>query len=135
MKTAILFACFCTIAPAADRKAAIDPLVQPLIDSGTVTGLVVGVLEDGKPQVFAYGKDSADNVFEIGSVTKTFTTTALAVMVDRKMVALEDPVRKYLPPNAVPAGEGPEIRLIDLATQTSGLPRMPSNFKPKDPSK
>ncbi len=48
------------------------------------------------------------------------------------MVALEDPVRKYLPPDAVPPPEGPEIRLIDLATQTSGLPRMPGNFKPKD---
>ena len=116
----------------ADRKGAIDQIVQPAIDTGTISGAVVGVLEDGKTQIFAYGKDAPNSVFEIGSVTKTFTTTALAVMVDRKMVALEDPVRKYLPTDAVPAGEGPEIRLIDLATQTSGLPRMPNNFHPKD---
>jgi D-alanyl-D-alanine-carboxypeptidase/D-alanyl-D-alanine-endopeptidase len=117
---------------AADRKAAIDQLVQPCIESGTLPGVVVGVFEDGKTQIFAYGKAAPDSIFEIGSITKTFTTTALAVMVERKMVALEDPVRKYLPADAVPPGEGPEIRLIDLATQTSGLPRMPNNFHPKD---
>ena len=75
-------------------------------------------------------------MFEIGSVSKTFTGTALAIMVERKMVDLEDPVRKYLPPDAVPAGaEGDkEIRLIDLASQHSGLPRLPGNMHPKDPA-
>ena len=120
------------MASAADRKAAVDQLLQPVIDTGTAAGLVAGVIEGGKPQIFAYGQDAPDSVFEIGSVTKTFTTTALAVMVERKMVALDDPVRKYLPPDAVPPGEGDEIRLVDLATQTSGLPRLPSNLKPKD---
>lgn len=127
---------------AADRKTAIDQLVQPIVDAGAVPGIVVGVLEDGKTQVFGYGKGAGDRapdattIFEIGSVTKTFTTTALAVMVEQKMVGLEDPVRKYLPPDAVPAGkEGEaEIRLIDLATQHSGLPRLPSNLRPKDPA-
>lgn len=130
------------IALAADRKAAIDPLVQPAIDTKAAPGIVVGVLEGGKTQVFGYGKASdadsrvldAATVFEIGSITKTFTATALAEMVQRKMVALEDPVHKYLPPDAVPPATNPdtEIRLIDLATQTSGLPSLPSNFKPKD---
>ena len=123
---------FALAACAADRKAAIDSIVQPVIDTGTTPAVVVGVLEDGKTQLFAYGKASANSVFEIGSITKTFTATALAVMVERKMVSLEDPVRKFLPADAMPAGEGPEIRLIDLATQTSGLPRMPTNFRPKD---
>ncbi|HWJ40529.1 MAG TPA: serine hydrolase domain-containing protein, partial [Candidatus Limnocylindrales bacterium] len=76
----------------------------------------------------------ANSVFEIGSITKTFTGIALAEMVQRKMVALEDPVRKYLPADAVPPGKAgePEIRLIDLASQHSGLPRMPDNFRPKN---
>jgi CubicO group peptidase (beta-lactamase class C family) len=57
-------------------------------------------------------------------------------MVERKMVRLDDPVRKFLPPGAIPpATEGAtEITLLDLATQSSGLPRMPSNFRPKDPA-
>jgi D-alanyl-D-alanine-carboxypeptidase/D-alanyl-D-alanine-endopeptidase len=127
---------------AADRKGAIDQLVQPVIDAGAAPGIVVGVLEDGKTQVFGYGKGAGDRVpdattiFEIGSVSKTFTTTALAIMVEQKMVALEDPVRKYLPPDAVPAGaEGDkEIRLVDLASQHSGLPRLPGNLRPTDPT-
>jgi CubicO group peptidase (beta-lactamase class C family) len=126
---AVLVAC---TALGADRKPAVDQIVQPLIDAKAAPGVVVGLLENGTTQIFAYGADVSDNVFEIGSITKTFTTTALAVMVDRKMVALDDPVRKLLPPGAVPAGEGDEIRLIDLATQTSGLPRLPGNMKPKD---
>jgi D-alanyl-D-alanine-carboxypeptidase/D-alanyl-D-alanine-endopeptidase len=125
---------------AADRKAAVDQLVQPLVDTGAVPGIVVGVLEDGKTQVFGYGKGVGDRapdaitIYEIGSVTKTFTTTALAIMVERKMVGLEDPVRKYLPADAVPPGkEGEaEIRLVDLASQHSGLPRLPGNMRPKD---
>jgi serine-type D-Ala-D-Ala carboxypeptidase/endopeptidase len=135
------------VVSAADRKAAVDQLVQPAIDSRTAAGIVVAVIEGGKTQVFGYGKGAggrvpdAMSVFEIGSVTKTFTTTALAEMVQRKMVALEDPVRKYLPPDAVPptvaqpGKEGDkEIRLVDLATQHSGLPRLPGNMNPKDPT-
>ena len=127
---------------AADRRAAIDQLVQPIVDTGTAPGVVVAIIENGKPHVFGYGKGpgggvmDASTIFEIGSVTKTFTTLALARMVEQKMVALDDPVRKYLPAGAVPPGkEGDsEIRLIDLATQHSGLPRLPSNFHPKDTS-
>src|SRR5580700_7642711 len=104
------------VALAADRKAAIDPLVQPAIDTKAAPGIVVGVLEGGKTQVFGYGKASdadsrvldAATVFEIGSITKTFTATALAEMVQRKMVALEDPVRKYLPPDALPPATNPD---------------------------
>jgi CubicO group peptidase (beta-lactamase class C family) len=128
----LLLACSIALC-AADRKTDVDRLVQPVLEAKAAPGgLVVGLLEDGKTQIFAYGEDAKDSVFEIGSITKTFTTTALAVMVERKMVSLEDPVRKFLPEGAVPAPDGPEIRLIDLATQTSGLPRMPGNFKPKD---
>jgi D-alanyl-D-alanine-carboxypeptidase/D-alanyl-D-alanine-endopeptidase len=129
---------------AADRKAAVEALVQPLIENGDLVGAVVGVFEDGKTQVFGFGKRAAGNakppdastVLEIGSVTKVFTGLALAQMAERKMLSLDDPVRKFLPPGVVPPskeGTGREITLLDLATQSSGLPRMPSNFRPKDP--
>src|SRR5271157_1747071 len=56
-------------------------------------------------------------------------------MVQRGEVALTDPVAKYLPPDVkVPERGGRVIRLVDLSTHTSGLPRMPSNFNPKDPA-
>ncbi len=139
-----LLLAICGIASAADRKVAVETLVQPVIDNGYAVGLVVGILEDGRTQLFAFGKTAAGGktpdartVFEIGSVTKVFTASTLAVMVEKKQVALEDPVRKYLPAGAgipAPPEGAKEITLLDLATQTSGLPRMPSNFRPADPA-
>ncbi len=56
-------------------------------------------------------------------------------MVQRGEVALTDPVAKYLPPEVkMPERGGKQITLEDLATHTSGLPRMPTNFTPKDPA-
>ncbi|MDB6066153.1 MAG: serine hydrolase [Pedosphaera sp.] len=73
-----------------------------------------------------------DTLFEIGSVSKVFTGTLLAEMVAQGEVKLDDSVSKYLPQSVkVPARNGREITFVDLATQSSGLPRMPDNFTPK----
>lgn len=106
-------------------------------------GIVVGVIEPRGRRVVAYGSLdkgdprplNGDTIFEIGSVTKVFTSLALADMVQRGEVALTDPVAKYLPAEVkVPERGGRSITLGDLSTHTSGLPRMPSNFHPKDPA-
>jgi len=56
-------------------------------------------------------------------------------MARRGEVRLDDPVAKYLPATVtVPSRGGRQITLLDLATQSSGLPRMPNNFTPKDPA-
>jgi D-alanyl-D-alanine-carboxypeptidase/D-alanyl-D-alanine-endopeptidase len=74
-----------------------------------------------------------NTVFEIGSITKVFTASLLADMAARGEVKLDDPVAKYLPSTVrMPSRGGRQITLLDLATQSSGLPRMPSNFKPGD---
>src|SRR5204862_268966 len=76
----------------------------------------------------------SNTLFEIGSMTKTFTATNLADMVARGEVRLDDPVAKYLPDSAhVPSRNGKQITLVDLAIQSSGLPRLPSNLAPRDP--
>src|SRR5207253_241565 len=50
-------------------------------------------------------------------------------------VALRDPVVKYLPPGTkMPERNGRSITPVDLATHTSGLPRLPTNMSPKDPN-
>jgi len=55
--------------------------------------------------------------------------------VERGEVALSDPVSKFLPATVkMPERNGKQITLADLSTQTSGLPRLPSNLKPKDPT-
>ena len=75
-----------------------------------------------------------DTLYEIGSITKVFTSLLLADMVERGEVALEDPVAKYLPAGVkMPERNGKPITLRDLSTHRSGLPRMPANFAPKDP--
>jgi CubicO group peptidase (beta-lactamase class C family) len=70
-----------------------------------------------------------NTLFDIGSITKTFTTLLLADMVEQGIVNLTDPVEKYLPASVkVPEFNGHKITFEDLATHTSGLPEMPSNI-------
>jgi CubicO group peptidase (beta-lactamase class C family) len=77
----------------------------------------------------------ADTLFEIGSITKVFTSLVLADMIEHKEVQGSDPVQKYLPVGSkVPTRNGKQITLLDLSMQVSGLPSMPTNFAPKDPS-
>lgn len=69
-----------------------------------------------------------NTLFNIGSITKTFTTLLLADMVKQGIVNLNDPIEKYLPASVkVPEFKGHKITLEDLATHTSGLPEWPSN--------
>src|SRR5262249_55292167 len=116
-------------------RALLASRVQTFPDTGKHgTGIVVGLLDaSGRRRILAVGVDS-NGVFEIGSITKTFTATALADMVEHGEVGLDDPVAKYLPDSVhVPTRNGKQITLLDLATQSSGLPRMPSNMTPQDP--
>ena len=117
--------------------AAIRRILVDRIDARQAgVGLVVGVIEPAGRRVVTYGrfaKDdkralSGDTIFEIGSVTKVFTALLLADMVARGEVALTDPVSKYLPADV----KAPKVTLEQLATHTSGLPRLPANLAPKD---
>jgi len=105
------------------------------------TGIVVGVVDANGRRVVSYGslakndtrKLDGDTVFEIGSMTKVFTSLVLMDMARKGEVALNDPIAKYLPPSVkVPERNGRQITLADLSTQSSGLPRLPTNLKPKD---
>jgi CubicO group peptidase (beta-lactamase class C family) len=117
-------------------------LVERIDRDHQSVGVVAGVIEPAGRRVVAYGTFAkndkravdGDTVFEIGSITKVFTSLLLADMVQRGEVALTDPASKYLPPGTrVPERGGRQITLQDLATHTSGLPRLPSNLTPKDP--
>ena len=97
---------------------------------GTGAGLAIGVWKRGERRVFTYGTAKPDSLFEIGSISKTFTGLMLARMVAEGKVRLDEPVRELLPSGTVAKPPGPEITLLDLATHHSGLPRMPDNFHP-----
>ncbi len=115
-----------------DRDLA-GALKQGALAPETGGGVVIGVVQHGTRRIFAYGAVKEDSIFEIGSISKTFTGLILAQMVEQHKVKLDEPVRELLPSGTVAKPEGPEITLLDLATQHSGLPRMPDNFHPANP--
>jgi serine-type D-Ala-D-Ala carboxypeptidase/endopeptidase len=126
-------------APSSDT---IRALLAERVDVGRDSvGYVALVRDADGPRLVTYGTagdtDSrplgGDTVFEIGSITKVFTALLLADMAARGEVAPTDPVEKYLPPEGRPRRfDGQPITLLDLVTYTSGLPRMPANFHPRD---
>jgi len=74
-------------------------------------------------------------LFEIGSITKTFTCSVLSYLVQKNELALNDAAQKHLPSSiSLPEKNGKSIMLLHLATQHSGLSRMPGNFSPVDQS-
>src|SRR5208283_869481 len=125
--------------PAAQLQAVLSKDLAQALTSGalapsTGAGVTIGIVDHGEKQVLAYGTAKPDSIFEIGSITKTFTGLLLAQMVEQGEVKYDEPVRELLPAGAVAKPAGSEITLLDLATQHSGLPRMPDNFRPADSS-
>jgi CubicO group peptidase (beta-lactamase class C family) len=117
-------------------------LVKRVDRQKQAVGIVVGVIDPNGRRVVSYGNLAngdprtldGDTIFEIGSITKVFTSLLLADMANRKEVALDDPAAKYLPENVtMPERSGKPITLLDLSTHSSGLPPLPSNLEPKDP--
>jgi len=123
-------------------EAAIKALLKICVDEQhRAPGIVVGVVDDLGTKVVGYGKRlrgkpepvDGDTLFEIGSITKVFTTLLLQDMAEYKEVKLDDTIGKYLPRTVkTPNRDGREITLVDLATHTSGLPDAPDNFHPTD---
>lgn len=108
------------------------------IAAGVYQTLVIGVIDRDKTEIVSLGKlesgkaPDGDTVYEIGSITKTFTATLLAQEVLNGHVTLDTPVAKLLPDFAIPERGGRPITLGTLATQCSGLPPFPLNLPPKD---
>jgi len=123
---------------AADLQSVLDKDLADALKTGqlapsTGAGVSIAVIDHGVRRVFSYGTAKPDSIFEIGSITKTFTGLILSQMVKQGKVKFDDPARDLLPPGTVAKPAVAEITLLDLATQHSGLPRMPDNFPPADP--
>ncbi len=131
-----------TFAQSIQDEAEIKKILQQRIDVDKKgVGIAIGIINEKGTKIINYGKMNvkeirevtADSLFEIGSITKVFTGILLADMVARGEMKLDDPISLYLPKTVkTPTRNGKEITLRDLATHTSALPRMPTNFKPKD---
>lgn len=130
-----------TVGAQIDKEIA-DILRERVAVGRTNQSIVIGIVDEKGTRFVSYGKTSEsanaknadeNTVFEIGSITKTFTGTLLAIAARRSEVSLDDPISKYLPKTVkTPSFGGKEITLLDLATQSSALPGLPTNFAPKD---
>jgi beta-lactamase class C len=111
---------------AAQLQPTVDAAIRPLMAKYHIAGMAVGVIEDGKPYVYNYGVASTqtgkpvtrDTLFELGSVSKTFTATlASYAQVDGKL-SLSDGTERYLPTlRGRPFGK---VSLLNLGTHTPG---------------
>jgi CubicO group peptidase (beta-lactamase class C family) len=89
-----------------EKLSAIDDFLNGEITSGNIPGGIVLIQHHGQPVYFkCFGKRdvekgtpmTADAIFPIHSVTKTITSVAAMMLVDRGKIALDDPVSKYIP--------------------------------------
>jgi beta-lactamase class C len=107
-------------------RGTVDSVMGPMMAKDGIPGAAVAVIAGGSVSLFNYGVASKatrqpvtrDTLFEIGSVTKTFTATLTAwAQVDGRL-ALSDQTEKYIPSlRGTPFGK---VTLLDLATHTPG---------------
>lgn len=128
-----------TLSSELDKK--VEAIVQPFMFESKTVGLSIGILKDGKTFFYNYGETkkgngqipTSKNLYEIGSITKTFTGILLAKAVTEKKIKFNDPVNKYLPKHVPVIKFGNDtLKIIHLSNHTSGLPPLPGNFEPMD---
>src|SRR4051812_27461765 len=112
----------------ADNTQVIDRVIEPVLKGEAIVGCVVGIVDGNHTELHSYGeihrgtgdKPNGETIYEIGSMTKVFTGTLLADMVNRKFVKLDAPVQDFLPPKVkLQLAKNQPIKLVDLASQTS----------------
>ncbi|MCE7995238.1 MAG: beta-lactamase family protein [Roseivirga sp.] len=134
--------CSCAQEDSAVISEKVKKSIRKRVESGTNPGIVLGVIDEQGVRYFSYGlkslntRDSVNeqSVFEIGSISKTFTGILLADLVLKGELSLNDPVQNLLPDGInAPTRNGEFIQLVHMSNHTSGLPRMPDNFRPSNP--
>nr|WP_225578216.1 serine hydrolase [Rhodanobacter sp. 7MK24] len=120
--------------------ARVEQAIHDRVAAGENPTFVIAVVDGDKGEVHAFGKldtgaaPTSATIYEIGSVTKTFTATLLANAVDNGQLRLDQPLSKLLPGFSIPSKDGKTITLAAIAEQNSGLPRLPANLAPADPT-
>lgn len=107
-------------------KASVDAIIQPLMQQQDVPGIAVAVLVNGQAHFFNYGVASKVNqqpvtqntLFEIGSVSKTFTATLAGYAVAKGKLSLTQSASHYVPQLQGSAFD--QISVLNLATYTAG---------------
>jgi CubicO group peptidase (beta-lactamase class C family) len=110
-------------------EAEVDTLIRQIGITATQPGVAVLVIVAGHVALMkGYGLASLRNQgpitpwtrFELASVSKTFTSTAVLMLQERGLLSIDDDVRKYLP--ELPRYESRPLRISDMLHHISGLP-------------
>ena len=118
-------------------EATVAQNLRPILPgNGKPGGVAVAVRINGETRFFNYGfandarkeRVTADSIFNLGSVGKVFATTILAEAVKRGELSLDDPVAKYVT-ELQRGGDIRQVTLGQLASHTSGLPRVPQQYE------
>lgn len=118
----------------------IDYTIQ-LVEQRKAPGIAIGLLTPQGVSYFNHGAFTWESeqaidertLFEIGSITKVFTALLLANAVEEGQINLDTPAQDLAPEGvSLPAYANQPVTLLDLVTQRSLLPRMPSNFSPQN---
>lgn len=119
----------------------VDSIALNYSRKGNTHALAIGIINDGKTSSYYYGETEKgskqlpdeNTLFEIGSITKTFTATLLAYFAQQQLLSLDDGIAQFLPDSVASNSALQNITLKQLANHTSGLPRMPPNFNEPSP--
>jgi CubicO group peptidase (beta-lactamase class C family) len=122
-----------------DKK--VDTCARGYIQKINTVGLNIAVIKNGIVSRYNYGEavkgsdqlPISATLFEIGSITKTFTATLLAWYVNEGKMKLTDPITKYLPDSVAANPELKGVTLLNLSNHTSGLPALPDNLSWQKP--
>ena len=132
---------FLNVTHAQTGKESLSSFIQQKIDSiyqkEKLPGIFVGILNNGDISYYNAGFaipekqipfDSA-TVFEIGSITKTYTAYVLMAVLMENKISESDLIIKYLPDSVQQNKNLSSISFLSLMNHTSGLPRLPDNMK------
>jgi len=131
---------FLSRASAEDLTNALHAFLQQRVeDEKRDAAIVIGLVDEQGSCVVGWGKLNngtsrevdGDTLFEVGSITKTFTALLLQGMIKRGEMKLDDPVARFLPASVrMPSRNDKPITLLQLVIHTSGLPENPDNLGP-----
>jgi CubicO group peptidase (beta-lactamase class C family) len=116
---------------------AVDFILDYEISNENIVGAALGVIHNGTTRTYFYGRSSKTNtnkpdmetMFEIGSITKTFTAILLSDLEEKDLIRFSDPVQDYLPENVtLPMKDNAQMTLEHLVTHTASLPREAPNL-------
>lgn len=130
-----------------ELQALVEEVANQYIRKPHTKGLAIGIIKPSETQEFYFGqkgtqdskKPDGNSVFEIGSITKTFTAALTSYVLNQAQINIEDKIVGFLPDSLKQIAGLQNITFKNLANHTSGLPRLPDNmdhhpgFQPENP--